>query len=282
MNKLLSIIVLGLLITNISYSKVLELDCSDTNGVSQMKFKVDVNRKIWSNYAGSKLEMYIDKDDKMYIYFEKPPSEAGRIKINKSLITTIEIFDGAEKNTLLSAGEKAMNKYLQETNENPLENKNNIKIKIFYDMLDNFNRISVVLVNCGNKVSNQNAKYKNLYDKAKTAKDREVVSVVMEISYGLIEQIEHMQKCVDEYNLYNNTDGVYCESFRFTHKPNEGLLFDAGLAIGSEVERLSNLYEDSSNKPIWFKDFIEGTNRNLELLDEHGRLNDKLKKIYGH
>ena len=125
-------------------------------------------------------------------------------------------------------------------------------------------------------------KDKNLYDKAKTAKDREVVSVVMEISYGLIEQIEHMQKCVDEYNLYNNTDGVYCESFRFTHKPNEGLLFDAGLAIGSEVERLSNLYEDSSNKPIWFKDFIEGTNRNLELLDEHGRLNDKLKKIYGH
>ena len=50
---------------------------------------------------------------------------------------------------------------------------------------------------------------------------------------------------------------------------------------GQEIERIGELYNDSSNTPMWFEDFAKSIDRNFELLAKWRELNIKLKKIYG-
>jgi len=127
----------------------------------------------------------------------------------------------------------------------------------------------------------ENNKYDALYDRAEKAKGKEVLLIVMELHYGMIELIELMQKCADEYDLYNNTDGKFCKTY-MSNRTNEKKLLKVGVAVGAEVTKIVGLYADNSNPPEWVKAFAESYNRNLNLLDKWEVLNDKLKKAHGY
>ena len=62
---------------------------------------------------------------------------------------------------------------------------------------------------------------------------------------------------------------------------NEKKLLEVGVAISDEIERIGELYNDSSNTPMWFEDFAKSIDRNFELLAKWRELNIKLKKIHG-
>ena len=139
----------------------------------------------------------------------------------------------------------------------------------------------LTLLWCNVSFAIENNKYDALYDKAEKAKGREVLLIIMELNYEMIEQIELMQKCADEYDLYNNTDGKFCKTF-MSNRANQTKLMKVGVAVGAEVTKIVGLYADNSNPSEWVKAFAENYNRNLNLLDKWGVLNDKLKKAHGY
>ena len=124
-------------------------------------------------------------------------------------------------------------------------------------------------------------KYENLHNRAEKAKGKEVLMIISELNYEMLEQIELMQKCLSEYNLYNNTDGKFCTTFMLNKDiGNESQLIHVGIAVGAEVEKVYETYSDNNNPPEWVKSFAEVANRNMELLEKWDNLNVKLKKLY--
>ena len=129
--------------------------------------------------------------------------------------------------------------------------------------------------------ANENNKYENLYNRAEKAKGKEILMIMAELNYEMLEQNELMQNCLSEYDLYNNTEGKFCTTFMFNKDiGNEDKLFSVAIALGPEVEKVRETYSDNNNPPEWVKSFAEVANRNMELLEKWDNLNVKLKKLY--
>ena len=141
--------------------------------------------------------------------------------------------------------------------------------------------LNILLLNASFAIENN--KYENLLKRAEKAKGKEILLIISELNYEMIAQIELMQKCLSEYDLYNDTDGKFCKTFMLNKDiGNEKQLLNVGIAVGAEVEKVRETYGDSNNPPEWVKSFAENFNRNMELLDKWDELNVKLKKAYGY